>query len=147
MSDSDATLAELSRIARESAQAYFDGDLDTYAALVRNADDFSLMPPFGGPTVHGFVLSDERLESTRNTFHGGAVTVDVDAAYVAEDLAVLAVVERQHGQVGDLPEQDWSLRVTLAFRREGAEWRLVHRHADALVHPIGWDTLAELARG
>ena len=57
------------------------------------------------------------------------------------------MVERQAGQVGDLPPQDWSLRVTLAFRREGDEWRLVHRHADALVHPIDWSTLSALARG
>ena len=95
MSDSNDTLAELTRIAQESAQAYFDGDLDTYAALVRHADDFSLMPPFGGATLHGFVLNDESRESTRRTFHGGEVTVEVDAAYVGEDLAVLAVVERQ----------------------------------------------------
>ena len=140
-------LDELTRIAQESAQAYFDGDLDTYAGLVRHADDFSLMPPFGGATRHGFTLDDQSRESTRQTFHGGEVTVDVDAAYVGEDLAVLAVVERQHGQVGELPAQEWSLRVTLAFRREGDAWRLVHRHADALVHPIGWDTLAGLARG
>jgi hypothetical protein len=37
--------------------------------------------------------------------------------------------------------------VTLVFRREGSEWRLAHRHADALVHPITFDQLAELARG
>ena len=140
-------LEELTRVAQESAQAYFDGDLDTYAGLVRHADDFSLMPPFGGPTVRGFVLSDESRESTRSTFHGGDVQVDVEAAHVGSDLAVLAVVERQAGQVGELPAQDWSLRVTLAFRRDDGEWRLVHRHADALVHPIGWDTLARLARG
>jgi ketosteroid isomerase-like protein len=140
-------LADLTAIARESAQAYFDGDLDTYAGLVRHSADFSLMAPFGGPTVHGFVLSEESRESTRRTFHGGEVAVDVEAAYVGADLAVLAVVERQAGRVGELPEQDWSLRVTLAFRREGEAWRLVHRHADALVHPIGWDTLAGLARG
>jgi ketosteroid isomerase-like protein len=143
----DEALAELTRIAQLSAQAYFDGDLDTYAGLVRHADDFSLMPPFGGETHHGFVLSDESRESTRRTFRGGEVTVEVDAAYVADDLAVLAVVERQRGQVGELPEQDWSLRVTLAFRRDEGEWRLVHRHADALVHPIDWDTLSRLARG
>ena len=147
VSDSDDTLAELTRIAQESAQAYFDGDLDTYAGLARHADDFSLMPPFGGPTFHGFVLNDETRESTRQTFHGGEVTVDIEAAYVGTDLAVLAVVERQAGQVGELPAQDWSLRVTLAFRREGEEWRLVHRHADALVHLIDWDTLSKLARG
>jgi ketosteroid isomerase-like protein len=143
----DEDLAELTRIARLSAQAYLDGDLDTYAGLVRHAGDFSLMPPFGGETRHGFVLSEESRESTRRTFRGGEATVEVDAAYIASDLAVLAVIERQRGQVGELPEQDWSLRVTLAFRRDDDEWRLVHRHADALVHPIDWDTLARLARG
>jgi ketosteroid isomerase-like protein len=105
------------------------------------------MPPFGGTTKHGFTLDDEARESTRSTFHGGDVRVEVDAAYVGSDLAVLAVVERQAGRVGELPEQDWSLQVTLVFRREGGSWQLVHRHADALVHPIGWDTLAQLARG
>jgi hypothetical protein len=52
-----------------------------------------------------------------------------------------------NGEVGDYPAQEWSLRVTLVFRREGPEWRLAHRHADALVHPITFDQLAELARG
>lgn len=147
MSDEDDTLAELIRIAQDSAQAYINGDLDTYAGLVRHADDFSLMPPFGGETRHGFVLSDESRESTRRTFRGGEATVEVDAAYVAADLAVLAIVERQRGEVGELPEQDWSLRVTLAFRRDADGWRLVHRHADTLVHPIDWETVARLARG
>ena len=76
------------------------------------------MPPFGGETRHGFVLSDEPREHPghlpRRRGHGrGRRGVRPD------DLAVLAVVERQQGEVGDLPEQDWSLRVTLAFRREG----------------------------
>ena len=74
------------------------------------------MPPFGGPTRQGFVLDDETREATRSTFRGGQVEVEVDASYVTDDLAVLAVVERQRGLVVDLAEQDWSLRVTLAFR-------------------------------
>jgi ketosteroid isomerase-like protein len=140
-------LAELTRMAQESAEAYLAGDLDTYAQVLPHGDDFTLMPPFGGPTRHGFVLNDETREATRGTFRGGQVEVEVDASYVTDDLAVLAVVERQRGLVGDLPEQDWSLRVTLAFRRDGGRWRLVHRHADALVHTVGWSTLSRLARG
>jgi ketosteroid isomerase-like protein len=62
-------------------------------------------------------------------------------------MVVLAVIERQHGQVGGLPEQDWSLRVTLVYRRDESEWRLVHRHADPLVHGISLEQLAALARG
>ena len=147
MTEDHPALVELRRIAQESAEAYLAGDLDTYARVLPHADDFTLMPPFGGPTRHGFVLDDETRVATRNTFRGGRVDVEVDASYVTDDLAVLAVVERQRGRVGDLAEQDWSLRVTLVFRRDGGQWRLVHRHADALVHTIGWHALSQLARG
>ncbi len=68
-------------------------------------------------------------------------------SYASGDLVVLVVIERQHGQVGGLPDQDWSLRVTWVFRREGSAWRLVHWHADPLVHAISFEHLAALARG
>ena len=54
---------------------------------------------------------------------------------------------KQNGEVGGMPDQDWSLRVTLVFRREGPEWRLVRRHADPLVHAISMEHMAALARG
>jgi len=37
--------------------------------------------------------------------------------------------------------------VTLVFLREESGWRLAHRHADALVHPISVEQLSRLARG
>jgi hypothetical protein len=43
------------------------------------------------------------------------------------------MTERQHGRIGDQPDQDLSLRVTHVYRRAGADWLLVHRHADPLV--------------
>jgi ketosteroid isomerase-like protein len=78
---------------------------------------------------------------------GRAVDVEVFQAFASGDLAVLVAVERQHGPVGDLPSQDWSLRITLVFRRDDGEWRLVHRHADPLTRPIDPDLLAAIARG
>ena len=63
------------------------------------------------------------------------------------DMAVLVAIERQHGEVGGMPDQDWSLRVTLVFQYEGTEWQLVHRHADPLVHTISMEHMAALARG
>ncbi|MGO8190084.1 hypothetical protein AB9F38_35860, partial [Rhizobium leguminosarum] len=40
---------------------------------------------------------------------------------------VLVMIERQHGEVGGLPDQNWSLRVTQVYRRYGSDWRLAHR--------------------
>jgi ketosteroid isomerase-like protein len=73
--------------------------------------------------------------------------LEVVQTYASGDMAVLVVIERQRAVVGGLPEQDWSLRVTLVFRREEAGWQLVHRHADPLVHSISLEQAAAIARG
>jgi ketosteroid isomerase-like protein len=57
------------------------------------------------------------------------------------------LVEHQHAAVGGLPDQDWSLRVTLVFRRDDGDWKLVHRHADPLVARRTWEQTAAIARG
>jgi hypothetical protein len=57
------------------------------------------------------------------------------------------MIERQHGEVGGLPDQDWPLRVTQVYRRDGPDWLLVHRRADPLVHAVGLEQAAVLARG
>jgi ketosteroid isomerase-like protein len=103
--------------------------------------------PYGGDPVRGFDDSDGALNALAQFFRGGEAKVEVVETYTSGNLAVLVVIERQHGTIGDLPEQDWSLRVTLVFRREGSAWRQVHRHADPLVHPISLEHLAALARG
>jgi hypothetical protein len=56
-------------------------------------------------------------------FRGGEAELELVETYTSVHLVVLVVMERQHGAVGGLPEQDWSLRVTWVFRREGEEWR------------------------
>ena len=57
------------------------------------------------------------------------------------------MIERRHGEVGGLPDQDWPLRVTQIYRRDGSDWLLVHRHADPLAHAVGLEQAAVLARG
>jgi ketosteroid isomerase-like protein len=144
---SDADLADLVQLVEDAAVAYIRGDVDTYLSLIVHADDYALMPPFGGDTVRGFDSSPDAIARTRAFFAGGDATVELEQSYVAGDLAVLVVVERQHGEVGGLPDQDWSLRVTLVFRRTASGWQMAHRHADPLVHPIDFERGAQLARG
>jgi ketosteroid isomerase-like protein len=150
MAQSTVTEADLTALVRrtaEAAKAYIRGDMRTYFTLIRNGDDYTLMSPFGGEPTRGSDTSPERLEELARFFRSGEAELEVVETYTSGDLVVLAAIERQHGEVGGLPEQDWSLRVTLVFRRDGSEWRQVHRHADPLVHPISLEQLSALARG
>ena len=131
----------------EAAQLIMNGDLRAYAAIARHAEDFTLLPPNGGDARSGFDGSDDAVEWWARTFRGGQAELEVFKTYSSGDLAVLVAVERQVGTVGDLPPQDWSLRITLVFRREGTDWRLVHRHADPLVRPVNPELFAAIARG
>ena len=138
---------ELVELMREAASAYIGGEIRHYFALMQHADDFTLMDPFGGDTSRESGASDERIAGLEEMFRGGDCELDVVQTYASGNLAVLVVVERQRGEVGGSPTQDWSLRATLVFRREDAVWHLVHRHADPLVHAITFEQLGELARG
>jgi ketosteroid isomerase-like protein len=142
----DADVTELVQHTAEAASAYIRGDIRRYLSLIKHGDDYTLMPPYGGEPRHGFDL-EGALEATPKMFQGGEAELEVVQTLASGDLAVLVAIERQRGKVGGMPEQDWSLRVTLVFRREGAEWRLVHRHADPLVHPISMEHMSALARG
>ncbi len=143
----DEELAELVRRTEEAAAAYMRGDVDRYLELTRHAPGFTLMKPLGGPPER----YDDRSESVRasaGTFAEGEATLEVAQAHAWGDTVVLVVVERQHGRVAGLPDQDLSVRVTLVLRRDAdAGWRLVHRHADPLVRPIGLEQVAALTRG
>ena len=140
-------VADLVRRTEQAAAALIRGDLHAYLQLIRHANDYTLMQPFGGPPIRGFDPRPENVAALARFFKGGESTLEITQSYASGDLVVLVLIERQHGEVGGLPDQDWSLRVTQVYRRSGATWELVHRHADPLVHPIGIDRAAALARG
>ena len=131
----------------EATAAYIGGDIERYFELLDHGDEYTLMPPYGGPTRHGFTMTDEGLAETKRFFAGGSGVFELEGCWCAGDLAVVAGIERQHGVVGGLPEQDWSLRVTLVLHRRGERWEMLHRHADGLVQEIPFELFANIARG
>ena len=138
---------DLVRKTEEANQALVRGDIDTYVTLTRHAEDYSLMNPFGGTPTHGFNDTPERRAGMKKFFKSGTLKQETVATYASDDLVVLVTLERMHGVVGDIPEQDWTLRVTQVFRRDGKDWDLVHRHADPLGPGITVEQAAALARG
>ena len=77
----------------------------------------------------------------------GWTKLEVAQTYASDRFVVLVMIKQQHAEVGGLPDQDRSLRVTEVYRRDESEWQLVHRHADPLVHHITLEQAAALARG
>lgn len=143
----DEEMAGLAERTALAASAIVQGDMRTYLSLIHHAEDYTLMAPFGGPVTHGFDGSEESVAAMERFFAAGEVQVELVQSYASGDLVVLVMVEHQHAAVGGLPDQDWSLRVTLVFRRDDGDWKLVHRHADPLVARRALAEIAELARG
>jgi ketosteroid isomerase-like protein len=144
---SEEELAELVQRTKQATTFFMRGEMDRYLELTEHASGFTLMNPLGGPPER----HEDRAESLRaaaDFFKGGEATeMEVAETHAWGDTVVLVMIERQHGEVGGLPDQDWPLRVTQVYRREGSDWLLVHRHADPLLHGISLDQAATLARG
>jgi ketosteroid isomerase-like protein len=105
------------------------------------------MSPFGGKPTRGADLSNERWLSIARFFRNGRdSSLEVIQTYRSVDIVVLAAIERTHVEVGGLAGQNWSLRVTLVFRKEKDQWVLVHRHADPLGPSISLEQAAALSR-
>jgi ketosteroid isomerase-like protein len=138
---------ELIKRSAASNAALMRGDIDTYRALIGYTDDFTLMSPFGGTPSRGSDYTPERMERMGRFFRNGTFSQELVQAYGSSEMVVLAIIERSNVEVGGLPAQDWALRVTLVFRREGSEWRLAHRHADPIVESLSLQQAAAIARG
>jgi ketosteroid isomerase-like protein len=141
--DRHPIVADLAARAANAHAFLMRGDIGAYRDTIRIAPDFTLMDPFGGQPS-GTPKTDEHWKRIGSFFRGGQNAVfELIHAYQSDDLVVLVANEHANVSVGTLPAQDWSLRVTLVFRRDRGEWRLAHRHADPLVKGL---TLKEAAR-
>ncbi len=130
----DALGAFLTR-AEEAADAYMRGDMARYVDLVRHADLFTLIPPNGGPVSQHEHRADT-VRASPGFISDGSARLEHVETHAWDDTLVLAMIERQHGRVHGGPDQELSMRVTHVYRREGDDWRLVHRHADPFVETM-----------
>lgn len=142
----DAVVDDLVRRSELANAALMAGDVETYLGLIALSDDFTLMSPFGGTPSHG-AYTRERWDEIGRLFRNGTLRQELVQTYASGDMVVIVAIEHGHGEVGGLPAQDWPLRVTLVYGREGSDWLLAHRHADPLAKGITLEQSAALARG
>ena len=117
----------------EAATAYVGGNAAPLAAVAAQDLPATFMGP-GGGAVHGTQEVLARYTRDARIFEaGGATEFEILEKAVGDTVAYWTGFQkarvRMHGKPDVMPMK---LRVTEVFRREGGDWKLVHRHADSL---------------
>jgi ketosteroid isomerase-like protein len=109
------------------------GNPEPALRLFSHRDDVTLANPLA-PPVRGWERVAEVAERAASQFRDGEmVAFENLAKHVTPEFAYVVRVERARAKVGGSEEvAPLALRVTMIFRSEDGEWRIVHRHADPI---------------
>jgi ketosteroid isomerase-like protein len=133
--DNDQIVQKLLTQAKKAQLNWLSGDSGPSAAQMAHTPRFTIFGPFGGPSPPGWSDEFAKIQaSAARPFRGGTTSIELVQSHVADDLIVLITIERNQVKFAgsDRPQQ-WDLRVTQVYRRDGADWKVIHRHADPLV--------------
>jgi ketosteroid isomerase-like protein len=112
---------------------FVKGNPDPVKELYSHRDDVTLANPLG-PPVRGWDEVTKTIEHAASNIREGEITsFDVISKLVTPELAYVVWIERQKAKMGarqDVTPVD--LRVTMIFRPEEGQWKVVHRHADPI---------------
>jgi ketosteroid isomerase-like protein len=115
--------------------AFVNGNPSPWLALTATKDPVSIFGGFGGLGEAGVAEVHQRYLRAATAFQPSGARVDFE--YLVKDvqgrLAYTVAIERSNvlytGQTESRPQ---ILRVTMLFRREHGDWKIVHRHADTM---------------
>jgi ketosteroid isomerase-like protein len=132
MTQTTEALTRLREAMAAAAAAFVRGDAEPLKALCSHRDDVTILGAFGG-FDQGWDLVGPRLDWASSQFRDGVWSCTNLSTHITEDMACLVDIERTEAVLGDGHERVvQELRVTHVLRREGDDFRIVHRHADPL---------------
>lgn len=131
----------------EGNAALMRGDAKGWQKLVPLSEDGVLMSPFGGKPSRFADYTQDRIERMGRLFKNGSFRQELVQSFVSDEMIVLATIKHSNVEVGGLPAQEWALRVTSVFKKQGSRWVLAHRHADPFVEDVPLEQSARIARG
>jgi ketosteroid isomerase-like protein len=103
-----------------------------FKALWSHRDDVTLSGGFGGPIEKGWDAVSRRLDWVGTQFSNGTNRIERIVSNEAGDLGYVVQAEHLRLRVpGQSSESTTDYRVTMIFRREDGQWRLIHRQADS----------------
>jgi ketosteroid isomerase-like protein len=119
-----------------ASDEFLKGNPEHTKKLFSQREDVTLANPFG-PPAHGWERVAEVMDHAASQVRDGEfVGSETIAKHVTAELAYVVRIERAKAKVGGRGEiTPFALRVTMIFRPEDGEWKIVHRHADPITAP------------
>jgi len=136
----DPAFAEFRAVVAQANREMVQGNPTRLKAIYSHQEDVTILGGFGG-VERGWSQVEPRLDWAASQLQDGTFTEETVSMGVGTELAYTVTIERNCVRLDNNPEpQPLELRVTQIFRRESGQWRLVHRHADPLVHKLSPQT-------
>ena len=130
MSERDDFLAWVSSRLRDAEIAVHNGDATPRRAIWSRQEPVTVLGAW--KSAVGRTEIDELFSSLEQSFSDcKSYNYEIDAADVIGDMAYTVGYEHTQATVNGEP-RTYTLRATQIYRREGGEWKVVHRHADAV---------------
>jgi ketosteroid isomerase-like protein len=117
-----------------AAQAYVQGESAPLEEIVTRKSPASFFGPQGGHHEGAQAVSSTYTHDAEAFEPGGESHFEILDQSVSNGVAYWVGFQRAKVKMRGRAEPiAMDLRVTELFRREGEEWKLVHRHADSMV--------------
>jgi ketosteroid isomerase-like protein len=115
---------------------FLKGNPEPVKEMVSYKDDVTLANPLG-PPARGWDEVAKTIDHAASTIRDGEIIgFETISKLVTPELAYILEIERQEAKLGGNDDlTPFALRVTMIFRPEDGEWKLVHRHADSITTP------------
>ena len=117
---------------QSATEQFINGNKQAWLGLASRRDDATIMGA-AGAYERGWDQVGPRYEWAAARFRpsGAKLQVEVLGSGTSGDLAYLISIERAETLVvGQDKPRLYELRVTHLFRKEGGDWKLIHRQAD-----------------
>jgi ketosteroid isomerase-like protein len=118
------------------------GNPEPFFELYSREEHATLANPYGPPARGWREIEEAGRRAAANYRDGRAIEFENFAKCVTEELGYILEIERFETRVaggGELVPV--ALRVTSVFRRDGAAWKLLHRHADPITTQRAGDSV------
>lgn len=117
----------------DAARAYVSGDAAPLRSISTRVSPATFFGPQGGYRQGADDVFSKYEHDAASFEPGGDSNFEILQMAASEGIAYWVGFQRADARMSGSTEAiPMNLRVTEVFRREGAEWKLIHRHADTL---------------